>query len=231
MRNVLIAGWCVVFAAAGLVWAAEGKKEGKKKDPCEGKPCAQNCPTKGKFSKKEGWEKLFDGKTLKGWKARKAGHMSWKAEKGLLINDVKPGGHGVDLVTEKTFDDFELHIEFKVNKGGNSGVYLRGRYEIQVLDSCGKTPTMETCGSIYSQKIASKEASKPVGEWNCYDAKLEGKTVTVYLNGELIIDKHVLTAPTGGALDDKVNEPGPLMLQGDHTAVTYRNIQIRPLKK
>jgi hypothetical protein len=211
MRTVL--ALCVAWAAADATWAAEK-------------------PAKGKFSKKEGWIKLFDGKELKGWHPRRAdAPMSWKVEKGELINAIPAGKHGVDLVSDQKFEDFELHIEFKAPKHGNSGVYLRGRYEIQVHDSFGMPPSMETCGSIYSQKVSSKNASRKAGEWQSYDVKLEGKTVTVHHNGELIIDKHVLTAPTGGALDDKVNEPGPLMLQGDHTAVTYRNIYIRPLKK
>jgi len=217
----------VTWGILGVASAAEPAKEGEAKKAGRGKAAAKN-----RFPKKDGWIRLFDGKSLTGWHARNPNaKMTWKAEKGVLVNDVPAGQHGVDLVTDQKFEDFELHIEFKVEKGQNSGVYLRGRYEVQVLESHGRQPTMETCGSIYSQKVASKDATKPAGQWQAFDVTLEGKTVTVRLNGEVIIDKHVLTAPTGGALDDKVNEPGPLMLQGDHTAVAYRNIHIKPLKK
>jgi hypothetical protein len=201
------------FVMAGAAWAAEK-------------------PAKGKFPKREGWIKLFDGKDLKGWHPRRPdAKMSWKVEKGVLVNDLKPGQHGVDIISEEKFEDFELHIEFKVPKRGNSGVYLRGRYEVQVCDSFGEKATAESCGAIYGQKPPSENASLKPGEWQTYDITLKGKTLTVHQNGKLIIDKYELPGPTGGALDDKVNEPGPLMLQGDHTAVDYRNIYIKPLKK
>jgi hypothetical protein len=203
----------LVFAVAGVAWAAEA-------------------PAKGKFPKKDGWVKLFNGKDLKGWHVRNPkANMSWKVENGVLVNDLKKGEHGVDLVTDQKFVDFELHVEFKVPKDGNSGVYLRGRYEVQVLDSFGDQPNAESCGGIYGQKAPSENASLKPGEWQTYDITLKGKTVTVVHNGKLVVDKYDLPGPTGGALDRRVSDPGPLMLQGDHTAVDYRNIYIKPLKK
>jgi hypothetical protein len=203
----------VAFVMAGAAWAAEGTAKEKK------------------AGRKKG-NQLFNGKDLKGWHVRNPGaKMSWKVENGVLINDLKKGEHGVDLITDKKFGDCELHIEFRVPKDGNSGVYLRGRYEVQVCDSFGDKATAESCGAIYGQKAPSENASLKPGEWQTYDITLKGKTISVIHNGKLVIDKYELPGPTGGALDDKVNEPGPLMLQGDHTAVEYRNIVLKPLKK
>ncbi len=197
---------------------------------CEamGKPCGM----KAKFAE-EGWICLFDGKTLNGWIPRpdRKGKNCWKAEDGVLVNDLKPDEHGIDLVTKQAFKDFMLHIEFKVPKGGNSGVYLRGRLEVQVHDSFGRKPGMDTCGSIYGKKVADKVVSRKPGEWQCFNITLKGNTVTVAQNGEKIIDAHTLDGVTGGALDAKnFGKPGPLMLQGDHSAVAYRNIWIKPMK-
>jgi len=210
MRSIIMAAVCAV---SGTAWAAEAT-------------------AKDKFSEKDGWIELFNGQDLKGWHARNPNaKMSWKVDKGILTNDLKWGQHGVDIVTDQKFDDFQLHIEFKVPPMGNSGVYLRGRYEIQVAHSLSKKLTAQSCGAIYSLKAPSENASLKPGEWQSYDVTLKGKTVTVHQNGKLIIDNYEIPRPTGGTLDDKVDEPGPLMLQGDHTAVDYRNIFIKPLKK
>ncbi len=193
---------------------------------------AAEAPAKDAFTEKEGWIALFNGKDLSGWHARNPGATtSWKAENGVMINAPKWGQHGVDIVTDQKFDDFQLHVEFRVPPLGNSGVYLRGRYEIQVAHNMGRKLTVQSCGAIYSLKAPSENVSLKPGEWQRYDVTLKGKTVTVHQNGKLIIDNYVIPHPTGGALDDKVDEPGPLMLQGDHTAVDYRNIFIKPLKK
>jgi len=188
---------------------------------------------KSEFDKKKGWICLFNGKDLTGWKPRpdRQGKNCWRVENGELINDLKPGEHGIDLITERKFEDFMLHIEFKVPKNGNSGVYLRGHIEVQVHDSFGQRPAMHTCGSLYSKKVADKVASKKAGEWQCFNITIRGNKVTVYHNGEKIIDAFDCPGPTGGELDGQnFGKPGPIMLQGDHTAVSYRNIWIKPLK-
>jgi hypothetical protein len=215
--------------AAEQCCSTGGPKCDVKACKAKGKPCKM----KAEFAKKEGWICLFNGKDLNGWKPRpdRKGKNCWKAEDGALVNNLKHGTHGIDLITEKTFKDFLLHIEFKVPKRGNSGVYLRGRIEVQVHDSYGETtPKMHTCGSLYSKKLASKIVSKKAGEWQCFNITLKGNTVTVVQNGEKIIDAFDCPAPTGGQLDGRnFGKPGPILLQGDHTAVAYRNIWIKPL--
>ncbi|MBN1345066.1 MAG: DUF1080 domain-containing protein [Phycisphaerae bacterium] len=218
-----------VVVAADECSAAKGPTCGVKACKEMGKPC----PMKAKFAE-EGWICLFNGKDLTGWKPRpdRKGKNCWKVEDGVLVNDLAHGTHGIDLITEKTFQNFMLHVEFKVPEKGNSGVYLRGRIEVQVHDSSkDKKPAMHTCGSLYSKKIADKLVSKKPGEWQCFNITLKGNTVTVGHNGVKIIDAFDCPAPTGGELDGKnFGKPGPIMLQGDHTAVAYRNIWIKPLK-
>jgi len=180
----------------------------------------------------DGWVQLFNGKDLTGWKFKGGTNASWKAEDGVLAN-IKPeekGKRGVDIFTEQTFRNFQLHIEFKVPKGGNSGVYLRGRKEIQVCDSFGKEqPGSGDCGGLYSKAAPKLNACKPAGEWNSFDITIIGDTITVDHNGKVIQDKVELKGCTGGALDGDDTKPGSLMMQGDHSSVWYRNIWIKPL--
>lgn len=164
------------------------------------------------------------GKDLSSWKTRDE-RTGWKIENGILTN-TPPSS---DLYTIKKFWNFDLHYEYKIPPGSNSGMYLRGRYEIQILDDFGKEPSPGGNGSIYGQTVAKSNAGKAPGEWNSVDVKLVGHKVTVKMNGSVIVDDVTLTGPTGGALDDKVNEPGPIMLQGDHGAVSFRNIRIKKL--
>ncbi|HMF13987.1 MAG TPA: DUF1080 domain-containing protein [Gemmataceae bacterium] len=166
----------------------------------------------------------------------------WIVENNELIC-VKPHG-GNDLLTEKKFTDFELHIEFQATS--NSGVYLQGRYEIQVDNSLGAKPGKDgklpntMCGAIYGQIPPSKNMAKSPKEWQSFDVTYraprgangkvtEPARVTLLWNGEKVIDDAAIKGPTGAALDSKVLEPGPLLLQGDHGPVTFRNIKIRPL--
>lgn len=183
--------------------------------------------------------RLFNGKDLAGWKLRDPnGKQSWSVVDGVLTNTDK----GTDLVSEEKFTDFELHVEVRVPKGGNSGVYLQGRYEIQIGDTAGMTDlTNSMMGAIYSKIAPKMNAAKPAGEWQSLDVHfmqaVRDKTgavvlkpmVTVILNDEIIIDRGEIDGPTGGALDADEGTPGPIMLQGDHTAVEYRNIIIRKL--
>ncbi|MBN1419821.1 MAG: DUF1080 domain-containing protein [Planctomycetes bacterium] len=170
---------------------------------------------------------LFDGKSLAGWKARDAAKkFGWKVEDGAMVNSPPD----VDIVSEKRFRDFRLHIEFNVDPGANSGVYLRGRYEMQILDDHGKGVESHGNGAVYSRIVPKKNASKPAGEWQAADVTLIGRWLTVVMNGETIIDNEYLDGITGGALDPWEGEPGPILLQGDHGRVRYRNITIAPAK-
>ena len=171
-----------------------------------------------------GWESLFNGKDLTGWKLLgEAKKSKWKAEGGVLVN----AGRGCNLETEKAFRDFKLHVEFKVPKHSNSGVYLRGRYEVQVEDSYGQKPHGGVCGAIYSRIVPSENASKQAGEWQDFDITLVGQYVTVVYNGKKIIDNQEIEGITGGALDVNEHEAGPLYIQGDHGSVDYRKIRIQ----
>jgi hypothetical protein len=162
---------------------------------------------------------LFNGKNLEGWKPDGLNN-EWKVEKGILKNTKS----GANLVTEKVFGDFKLHIEFKVPKNGNSGIYLRGRHEVQVADS--NEPSTVNLGGVYGF-IKPLEIPTPVADqWHSYDITLTGRIITVMLNGKTIIYKDEIPGITGGALDSNEGEPGPIYLQGDHTMVEYRNIKI-----
>jgi hypothetical protein len=180
-----------------------------------------------------GFRPLFNGKNLDGWKLRKPeGTQSWSVKDGILVNDVSGGKHGTDLVTEEKFRDFVLRYEYKIAKGANSGVYLRGRHEIQILDDYDrKTPTTHGNGAIYVLAAPAKFASKPADEWQTAEATIRGKEVTVILNGEKIHDKVLVDKPTGGELDKNVDQPGPIMLQGDHGSISFRKIEIKELTK
>ncbi|MFQ5792446.1 MAG: DUF1080 domain-containing protein [Acidobacteriota bacterium] len=169
---------------------------------------------------------LFNGTDLSGWVARHPLEPNmWRAEGGVLANR----GKGTDLVTEARFGDFKLHIEVNCPEGGNSGIYLRGRYEVQVQDDYGKEASSRRMGGIYGQVDPTQNAAKPAGEWQAFDIVLLGRWVTASLNGKTIIDHQEIPGITGGALDSREGEPGPLMLQGDHGPVSYRNIVLTPV--
>lgn len=137
---------------------------------------------------------------------------------------------GTDLVTEESFRDFRLHVEFKYPPGSNSGIYLRGRYEVQIQDDYGKEPGSRFIGGVYGFLTPVKNAGKPAGEWQSYDITLLGRWITVVLNGETVIDHQEIPGITGGALDSHEGEPGPIMLQGDHGPVTFRNLVLTPAR-
>ncbi len=168
--------------------------------------------------------KLFNGNDLTGWHA--TGTNQWKAENGVLISPKS----GANLITDKTFNDFKLHIEFRYDKGSNSGVYLRGRYELQIADNKGEQPLKDYLGAIYGFIAPSEMMAKDAGEWQSYDVTLVGRLITLVANGKTVICEQVIPGITGGALDSKEGEPGPLLLQGDHGPIQYRNIVITPAK-
>lgn len=168
--------------------------------------------------------RLFNGTDLKGWHA--VGENQWKAENGVLRSPKT----GSNLVTDESFTDFKLHIEFRYPKGSNSGVYLRGRYELQIADSKGLEPLKGELGAIYGFISPAEMVAKEAGEWQSYDITLVGRMVTVVGNGKTIICNQEIPGITGGALDSKEGEPGPLLIQGDHGPVEFRNIVLTPAK-
>jgi hypothetical protein len=171
---------------------------------------------------------LFDGKTLAGWKLRDPkAKMGWAVVNGDLAV-VDPEGNA-DLVSDQVFQDMKLHLEFNVEPHSNSGVYLRGRYEIQILDDPKMTADTHGCGALYSRIAPSQDATKPAGEWQSYDITLVGRQLTVLLNSKPIIDGTV-EGITGGAVNPFEDQPGPLMLQGDHGKVRFRNIVVTPAR-
>ncbi|HRO70124.1 MAG TPA: DUF1080 domain-containing protein [Chitinophagaceae bacterium] len=137
---------------------------------------------------------------------------------------------GSNLVTERKFDDFKLHIEFRYPKGSNSGVYLRGRYEIQIADSKGMATLKDQLGAVYGFISPTEMAAKDPGEWQTYDITLVGRMITVVANGKTVICNQEIPGITGGALDSNEGEPGPLYIQGDHGPIEYRNIVLTPAK-
>jgi hypothetical protein len=166
---------------------------------------------------------LFNGENLDGWHAM--GKNQWIAESGILKSP-KPGSN---LVSNQEFMDFKLHIEFRYPKNGNSGVYLRGRYEVQVCDSKGKLPSNDQFGSIFGFLEPNEMVAKSHGEWQTYNITLIGRRVTIEANGSIIINNQRLPAITGGAINSNEAEPGPFMLQGDHDPIEYRNIIVTPM--
>jgi hypothetical protein len=193
---------------------------------------------------------LFDGNNVKleDWQSMRGGKAAeWKVENGHM--ECVPGKG--DIMTKKVFGpDFQLHVEFWIplmpnargQARGNSGVYLQGRYEIQVLDSyMNETYPKGVCGALYGIIAPSKNASKPPEQWQTYDITFKGPRVdekgkvtkpgelTVVHNGVTIIDKGQFDNVTGGALDNKIGQPGPLRLQDHGNKVRFRNIWIKPL--
>jgi Domain of Unknown Function (DUF1080) len=167
---------------------------------------------------------LFNGRDLSGWQPDEPANNHWSAQDGELRNQ----SAGANLRTTRTFGDFKLHIEYNCPLGGNSGVYLRGRYEVQVeYEPPDKNDAFHGMGSIYGFIAPSKQVAARPGEWESYDVTLVGRSVTVARDGVLIIDNTEIPGITGGAIDSREADPGPLYLQGDHTGgLKFRNITI-----
>jgi hypothetical protein len=178
---------------------------------------------------------IFNGKDLTGWRLieRNAAN-GWSVKEGVLTNNPvqtpgEPSKHYGNLRTEREFEDFHLTLEVNVPQRGNSGIYLRGIYEVQVSDSFGRPPNSHNMAGIYSRIQPTEAAEKPAGQWQTLDITLVNRHVTVVLNGRKVIDNQPLLGCTGGALWSDVQRPGPLYLQGDHSGVSYRNIVLRPV--
>lgn len=176
------------------------------------------------------WSKprsLFDGITLNQWKPLESERQNqWEAQDGLLVNPRS----GVNLITEEKFTDFKLHIEARYPAQSNSGIYLRGRYEVQVEDSYGKEPSSILFGGVYGFLTPNEIAAKKAGEWQVFEITLIGRRVTIVANGKTVINDQIIPGITGGAIDSKEGTPGPIMLQGDHGVVAFRNISIQTPK-
>ena len=180
------------------------------------------------------FQPLFNGKDLSGWKLRNPnGHDSWSVlPGGVLKNTVEKGTHGTDLVTEKKFWNFTVRYEYMTPENSNSGFYLRGRHEIQILgDYKSGRATISGNGSIYNFKAPDQFVTRPSGEWQTAEATIIGNRITVIMNGVKIHDNVECTRATGSEIDNKVNEPGPIFLQGDHGTVSFRNIRIKELPR
>jgi len=176
---------------------------------------------------------LLNGKELTGWKAmNEKAPNCWSVADGMLSNRVMgPDGknrHGTNIRTEAEFEDFNLKTEVRVPKNGNSGIYLRGLYEVEVEDAIDPEPKSTGLGGIYGFLVPNENASAGAGNWQTFDITLVGRRVTVVLNGKTIIGDQTIPGITGGALDSDEGAPGPIYLQGDHGAVSYRNLRITP---
>jgi len=178
---------------------------------------------------KRTWISLFNGKDLTGWHLRNpSGANGWKIQDRVYLNTPP----STDIQTDSDYYDFQLHVEFKVSEGdGNSGVYLRDRYEVQIFNSYGKPPVDSGCGALYRRVAPSVNASKPAGKWQTYDITFVGKHLIVIHNGTKVLDVADVGPMGTGASSNRPDAPGPLRLQGDHEIVSFRNIRIRPLSK
>lgn len=171
---------------------------------------------------------LFNGRDLTGWRGLVPGKdLGWSVKDGLLSST----GGANNLIGEQKFWNFDLHVEYRVGPKSNSGIGLRARYEVQILEDYGRTPDTHSNGALYSRIAPSVNASKPAGEWQTYDIRLVGRQVTVVLNGKKIIDKGEIEGLTAVATDPHEATPGPFILQGDHGPVDFRKVTVTPLVK
>ena len=180
---------------------------------------------------------LLNGTNLDGWRLTDPGQKNgWSVEDGVLVNrpvqaEGKPHISYGNIRTVAEFEDFNLKLEANVPKNGNSGIYLRGIYEVQVCNSYGRGIDSHNMGAIYSRIAPRVNAEKPVEQWQTLDITFVDRHVTVKLNDQVIIDNEPLLGCTGGALWSDEFRPGPIYLQGDHTGISYRNIVLTPVVK
>jgi hypothetical protein len=168
---------------------------------------------------------LFNGRDFSGWRPRDpAAKNGWQIRAGILTN-AEPGN---DLVTERRFVDFKLSALFRYPQGSNSGIYLRGRYEVQIEDNHGEAPDSEKIGGVYGFLAPSVNVARQAGQWQTLDITLIGRAVTVLLNGCCVIDQQPIPGITGGALDSAEGDPGPILLQGDHGVVEFKRVTLTP---
>jgi hypothetical protein len=171
---------------------------------------------------------LFDGKSLDAWDVQHKDRPSgWSVENGVMGNAPKAN----NLVSKESFKDFRLDAEYKLSPKGNSGIYLRGRYELQVLDDAGTAPESHGHMAVYARKAPDVNASKPAGEWQTTQITLVDNCLTVVLNGQTLHNNARIPGITGGALNAKETEAGPIMIQGDHEQVWFRKVIVTPIRR
>ena len=170
---------------------------------------------------------LFNGKDLTGWHGIVPGKsLGWSVGEGLLSST----GGANNLETDGKYWNFKLHVEYRVGAHSNSGIGLRGRYEVQILEDKGRAIDRHSNGALYSRILPTENVSKAAGEWQTYDIRLVGRNVSVVSNGKLIT-KGVIEGLTAIATDWDESKPGPITLQGDHGPVDFRNVVLTPLVK
>ena len=171
--------------------------------------------------------RLFNGKDLTGWKMSKPGPPVWTVKNGVLVSP----GNGPELINDHDFQDFKLHIEFNNGPNSNSGIYLRGRYEVQIENESVAEPPSHHTGGVYGFLAPSPELPRKTGEWQTFDITLIGRNVTIVQNNTTVIDNQPIPGITGGALNSHEGQPGPIYLQGSEKGhVAFRNIVITPAK-
>ena len=172
---------------------------------------------------------LFNGKDLTGWHEDKPGASpAWKVENGMLITP----GNGPELINNSKFEDFKLHVEFNCGPESNSGIYLRGRYEVQIETESASEPPSHHTGGVYGFLAPTPELPRKPGEWQTFDITLLGRMINVVQNGQTVIDNKEIAGITGGALDSHEELPGPIYLQGSEKGhVQFRSIVITPASK
>lgn len=171
--------------------------------------------------------RLFDGRTLEGWTPSDAGRNRWSVANGILTN----AGGGANLLTTSRFHDFKLVAEFRYPRGSNSGIYLRGRYEVQIEDPRERIELgVHDMGGIYGFLAPTENAARAPGEWQRYEITLVGRRLTVVLNGRTIVGDQIIPGITGGALDSEEGTPGPIYLQGDHGPIEFRRFDLTPAR-
>ncbi len=171
---------------------------------------------------------LFNGKDVSGWKALNPSvQMKWTVKDGVLRNAPPT----TDIISEQKFWNFKLHVDFRIVEHSNSGIGLRGRYEIQILEDYGRPPNSHGSAALYSRFAPSVNASKPPGEWQSYDIRLVGRQLTVVYNGTKVLDKVPVEGLTAIANNSDEAEPGPFIIQGDHSYVEIKSFTVTPLHK
>ena len=169
---------------------------------------------------------LFDGKSFAAFDTQPSDYPNtWTVEDGILTNAPPTR----NLMSKQKFWNFRLQAEYKLTEKSNSGIYLRGRYEMQVLDDYGTPPEKHGHMAIYAWVPPLVNASKPAGEWQTVDIVIVGNRVTATLNGKKVHDNAEIQAITGGALDADELNPGPILIQGDHTKVWFKKITVTPI--
>jgi len=171
---------------------------------------------------------LFNGKDLTGWRMEPSHpEKVWKVKDAALVSP----DNGPELINDSKFEDFKLHVEFNCGPNANSGIYLRGRYEVQIETDSIEEPPSHHMGAVYGFLTPQPEQPRRPDVWQTYDITLVGRRVMVVQNGQTIIDNQEIPGITGGALDSHEGLPGRIYLQGSEKGhVAFRRLVITPAK-